>query len=352
VRVVLLALSVGNAMGQYLNLLEKSLAQEIELHLVVPSHYEGQSSASIIHKFQTSKEKGKALRRLLNPFAAYTVWKQIKNIKPDVIHLFNGEGYPWAPLLVSWIRAAGIPLVVTVHDPEPHPRGWVDAVNSILRRFVYKKAKFIHIHSEIFIPSIVNKGVSEEAIRIIPIGSFAELFTIYTEPQVIREKAVLFFGRLEYYKGIDILVESAKLLPNGFRVIIAGPGKLKKTTIDQINCNDIFELHNRFISNSEVSLLFRRSSVCVLPYRQVTQSAVPLISAAFSVPVVASNLGGFKEDVIRVNGLLITPESPNELAKAIVKAVNIVPLYPKELEFGVLALEFVKLYRDSLKSNI
>jgi len=87
----------------------------------------------------------------------------------------------------------------------------------------------------------------------------------------------------------------------------------------------------------------------VLPYRQVTQSSVPLIAAAFGVPVVASALGGFIDDVPRVNGLLVPPCDSRALAQGIAKAMGLVPSYPRELEFDELSHRFVEMYHDSLK---
>lgn len=68
-----------------------------------------------------------------------------------------------------------------------------------------------------------------------------------------------------------------------------------------------FEVHNRYVPDEEAALFFQRASVLVLPYRQATQSSLPLIGAAFGLAVVASAVGAFVEDVPRV-GYTSTPK--------------------------------------------
>ena len=89
---------------------------------------------------------------------------------------------------------------------------------------------------------------------------------------------------------------------------------------------DLFELHNRYLDDEEVAALFQRAAVCVLPYRQATQSSVPLISAAFGVPVVATAVGAFLDDVPRVNGILVRPDDAAALAQGIQDALGRYPV--------------------------
>ncbi|MEW6458170.1 MAG: glycosyltransferase family 4 protein [Bacillota bacterium] len=348
-KVALIAFSVRGAMGQYLEALVKPLSQQTKVHLFLPDHYVGDISRAILHRFLTGKTKTGALRRLLNPVLARRVWKELQAVKPDIIHLFNGEGYPWGLLFARWARKDGVPFVVTVHDPEPHSGNVFELLNACLRRVTLTCATRIHLHNDCFADSIVKQGVPPKKLYFIPHGSLAERFTRYFNGGTAREPVALFFGRLEAYKGLDVLVEAGLVLEGRLKVVIAGPGKLPGRLLKTIRCHSkVFELHNRYLSDEEVAWLFQRASVCVLPYRQVTQSSVPLIAAAFGVPVVASALGGFLEDVPRVNGLLVPPGDSRALAQGITKAMGLVPRYPKELEFEKLSRRFVKMYQDSL----
>jgi len=347
VRVVLLALTVRGAMGQYLDALAPHLAQRVELHLFVPEYYLGQAGSGIIHRFKTGGNRSQALLRLINPFSARALWERIRAVQPTLIHLFHGEGRPWAILLACWVHRERVPFFLTLHDPEVHPGSSWEWVNGKLRRFVVPRATSVHVHSGVFVEAAQRIGARH--VVVIPHGSIAERFTKHRRPDLSREPIALFFGRLEAYKGLDLLVEAGLELKGKLRVVIAGPGRVPSKVRKVIQrYPDWFELHNRFIPDEEVAELFQRASVLVLPYRQATQSALPLIAAAFGLPVVATAVGAFVEDVPRVGGVLVPPGDAFALAKGMLEAVGSKPVYPAELEMSALAPRFVEWYRGGL----
>ena len=346
-RVVLLALSVRGAMGHYLDALVPHLAKQVELHLFVPEHYSGRAGSAVIHHFKTGSNRSQALFRFINPFSARALWKRICAIQPTLIHLFNGEGYPWALMLARWFHRERIPLFLTLHDPEAHPGNLWEWANEKMRRFVVPLATSLHVHSKVFVEDAQRLGARH--VVIIPQGSVAERFTKYRRPDLLREPIALFFGRLEAYKGLDLLVEAGLKLEGKLRVVIAGPGSIPSKVRKVIQEHpDWFELRNYFIPDEEVAELFQRASVLVLPYRQATQSALPLIAAAFGLPVVATAVGAFVEDVPRVGGVLVPRGNPSALARAMLEAVGLTPVYPAELEMSALAPKFVEWYCDGL----
>jgi glycosyltransferase involved in cell wall biosynthesis len=282
----------------------------------------------------------------MNPFGALKVWQKILAVEPKVVHLFNGEGYPWAVLWSLLAEAHKVPFLVTVHDPEPHPKNLYETASARLRYWVLKRAAGVHVHGENLVPLLARYGVPKERVQVIPHGSLASRYTKHVRPGILKEPLVLFFGRMEYYKGLDYLVEAAFILRGQFRFAIAGPGRLPRRVARAIHANpDLFELYNRYLDDHEVAHLFQRSAVCVLPYRQATQSGVPLIAAGFGVPVVATHLGALAEDVPRVGGLTVPPNDSKILAAAIQQAISRPVNYPKELEFTVLSARFVQWYR-------
>lgn len=345
-RVALVALSVRGAMGQYLGALVPPLSEKVELHLFVPEHYTGEVGQAKVHTFRTGETKGKALLRLLDPRGARRLWEAISAVRPDALHLFNGEGYPWALYLAARAKRAGLPLLLTLHDPEPHPGNLWEWFNAKLRRFVIPKAASLHVHGHVFMELVRRLGAGH--VEVIPHGSLAPRYLRYARPGVRRERTVLFFGRIEPYKGLDLLLEAAPYLKGKVdRMVIAGPGCMGRRELRIIQQDPgFFELHNRFIPDEEVAFLFQRAAVLVLPYKQGTQSSLPLIAAGFGVPVVATQVGAFVEDVPRVGGILVSPGSSRALAEGILRvlAEGVVPVYPKELEFPLVAGRFAAWY--------
>ena len=343
-RVALIALSVRGAIGLYLEALSAELGRHCQLYLFVPKHFAADPlAADRIFRFVTGSTRTRALLQLTDPGAAIRVWKQIQAIRPAVVHVFNGEGYPWTLVWAFLAQREGVPLLVTVHDPEPNPGNIWEWVNSRLRTRVLQRAQSVHVHSKRFIEVVRVQGATH--VEVIPIGSLAPRFLRYRQPGIQREPIALFFGRIEAYKGLDILVEAATRLEGNIKVVIAGPGRFSRGLAKRIESHaGRFEVHNRFLQDWEVAHLFQRAAVCVLPYRQGSQSSVPMIAAAFGVPVVASAVGAFVEDVPAVGGLLVPKDDPEALASAIIQAFEMTPTYPKELEFDQIAPRFAQWY--------
>ena len=347
-RVALVALSVRGANGQHIEELASALSARVELTLFVPDHIQGDLRNVQTCRFRTGHHRLDALMRLTDPRLARREWQRILDAKPDVVHLFNGEGIPWSLLWARWASRAGVPLLITVHDPQPHPGDFWGTANAFLRRYVIPRAAIVHIFSSVFTRTVQAEGARKVAV--IPHGSLAPRFLRHREPGVTREPLALFFGRIEYYKGIEVLVEAGLRLRGRVRVAIAGPGRLSRSLLRTIlQYAEVFELHNRYLSDAEVARLFQRAAVCVLPYRQATQSSVPLIAAAFGVPVVATTVGAFIEDVPRVGGLLVPPGDSEALAEAIMAAMSVTPQYPSSLEYPSLSGQYVEMYLDAMK---
>jgi glycosyltransferase involved in cell wall biosynthesis len=344
-KIVFLALSVGGAMGDHIDAIAPPLSQLSDLHIFVPEHYSGRLGSAVLHKFKTGVSKKEAFYRLINPLCGFQVWKNISDLKPDLVYIHCGAAYPWAILGVQWAKYKKIPVLLSIHDPEPHPGSLWNTLASYLKIPTMLGATAIHLYSKCFIESVIRQGVTANRIYCIPHGSMAERFVRYKDFDLPRERVALFFGRLEPYKGLDLLLEAGLRLKGDIKIIIAGPGNVPPDISKQIQVNsDIFELHNRYLSEHEVAQLFQRASVCVLPYKQATQSSLPLIAAAFGVPVVATAVGGFVEDVKVVNGILVAPQDPYALVEGIKNAIGRVPTYPKNYEYESLAEKYIDCY--------
>jgi len=348
--VVTVALSVRGAMGQYAASLASALAKQVSVTLVVPQHFDvGHLQGKMgIMTFRTGATRIRAGLEFLNLWKGRELADSIRNLRPSAVHLLNSDGYPWAPILAQHL--ADVPFFVTVHDPVPHSGDLVGHVNqTVSRLFTLRHARGVHVHSEAFRCHIRKAGVADDRIYVIPLGTFAHYYLPYRDPAVSRERMALFFGRIQSYKGVDVLVQAGLLLrwdeTRKLRVAIAGAGKLPRRTYRVIKANpDLFELHNRYLSDREVAGFFQRAAVCVLPYLDATQSAIPSIAAAFGVPVVASSVGAFVEDVPYYGGLLVPPGEPKALAETMLMAVGCPVKNETCRTWDQLAASFISMY--------
>lgn len=151
----------------------------------------------------------------------------------------------------------------------------------------------------------------------------------YSEP-VVSPISFLFIGRLLKSKGIELLLNSAKILkqkyPNVIFNIIGMPDPSSNDMVDE---DKLKEFHNRNIINyighvNNVIPYFNKSSVFVLPsyYREGVPRTL-LEALAKGKPIITTDHVGCRETVINnENGILIKPESQIDLTNAIEKFIK------------------------------
>ncbi len=134
---------------------------------------------------------------------------------------------------------------------------------------------------------------------------------------------ILFVGALVPRKGIDLLIEAARILRDaklGFRLKIIGEGPLKPMIEDFIVKHHLAEqitLHG-WIGRKELGIWYRSADVSCVPSRDEPLATVVLESLVAGTPVVGANVGGIPFMIQSgINGLLVEPGKPEELASAL-----------------------------------
>src|SRR6185369_2482199 len=252
----------------------------------------------------------------INPLFWYRLIKTLRAIQADVFHLT--VPHEWNPIIGLLVRMMRKPLIFTMHDPEHH-RG-TPLYMQVSDNFTARIADAIVVLSKLGREQLLKKGFPRDRLNYIPLG--VPTFLMNGDAKSMdREKVILFFGRIEPYKGLEILLRAFTQIVDDlaeWKLVIAGNGDLSScsTYLDHPQ----IEVINRFIDDNEVAGLMQRASLVALPYIEATQSAVIPIAYAFARPVIVSDVGSLKEVVIHEKtGLLIPPNNINELAEAIRK---------------------------------
>src|SRR5947207_877601 len=123
----------------------------------------------------------------------------------------------------------------------------------------------------------------------------------------------LFFGHIRPFKGLDIALEAWKQVANA-TLLVAGESWWG-TAAPAVQPNVRFDL--RFIPDSEIATYFAAADVVLAPYRSEAQSGVALTAFHFARPVIATAVGGLPDIIDGRNGILVPPENPASLAKAV-----------------------------------
>jgi len=129
----------------------------------------------------------------------------------------------------------------------------------------------------------------------------------------------LFFGHVRPFKGLDIALRAWSSVTSDVLLVVAGEAWWERESeyreLAKSLTNVKFDF--RFIPDSEIATYFAAADVVLAPYRIEAQSGVALTAFHFSRPVIATTVGGLPEIIDGRNGILIPPEDPAALAKAI-----------------------------------
>ena len=241
----------------------------------------------------------------INPFNWFKVGNQIKKMQPDLVVVrywlpFMG---PCLGTILRRIKKNKITHVVCIadniipHEPKPgdqlFTRYFVKPVDSFIT--MSEKVKedllvFAPNKPTVFIPHPLYDNFGEKISKDLA----RKHLNIETDAKII-----LFFGFIRKYKGLDILLDSIKILQQSnptLKLLIAGEfyddEKSYKEQIDKLGIEQQLILRTNFINDNEVKYYLCASDVIVQPYRSATQSGVTPLAYHFEIPMIVTNVGG------------------------------------------------------------
>lgn len=266
------------------------------------------------------------IRRMLKlieyPFDLFRVSLLLRRQHTTLVHM---QTVNWIDIVfIVLLKMLGIRIVYTVHNVNPL-HGKMKKHHRFLFRVSYDMCDHIIIHTQSGKAELGTLfGTNPEKVSVIPHGDYKFFINNETpNPKEAKEAigissetpTLLFFGAIRANKGLDLALMAMSALREAepkAKLIIAGEKCENYSTyrelIRQNGLSGNISEHLRYIANEEVARFFSAADVVVLPYREITQSGVLQIAYAFSKPVVAFALDGFKESIGHgENGLLAPP---------------------------------------------
>ncbi|HEY4216040.1 MAG TPA: glycosyltransferase family 4 protein [Gemmatimonadaceae bacterium] len=271
----------------------------------------------------------------IKTFPSDTRWQRVAYVAVTLARLFwfrphivHCQEYPeWPDFWVVCVASLFFPIVLTVHDPLPHAGRDSEYARSrattIRKLRLRARAVFVNgVHCRDTFA--VLPGMEE-----MPIVTTRHGVLLVPAPEQRRQprpRSILFFGRMEEYKGIEILLDAMEQLAASgieFSLVFAGRGPELQRLGARIAALPMISVEERFLSPDDAIAEFQSASVVVLPYLDATQSGVAAAAFANGRPVVATQVGGLSEIVVDgVNGLLIEPGSSAALADALTRLLS------------------------------
>ncbi len=313
--------------SHYTGLLVKALKERAEVRTVT---YSMQYPKLLFKKEQRDYsndsfkvEDAEFLINTANPFNIIKTAIGINKGRPDLVIIEWWHPYfaPCYRILCTFIKS---PVLFICHNVFPHERFVLDR---FLTRMTLKKGDFFILHSETEVREL--KTILPEARYRVNMHPTYSAFSLReVRPRQGKEKRLLFFGLVRPYKGLGILLEALRDLPEVY-LTVAGDfgGTLSEyeEQIESLKNGDRVELVDGYIPDKDVQGYFENCDAVVLPYLSATQSGIAQVAFGFKKPVIATSVGGLPEVVQEgYTGTIAKPGDPGDLKVAIERFYSLV----------------------------
>ncbi len=250
----------------------------------------------------------------------------LRRLNPDVLNVHEAT-QTYLPFCLRWGSKA--PLVLTVHDVTTHPGedSQEPPRRAHVRRFLRRRASAVILHGEWLRKCYIEASRFDDGrVVSIPHGCYT-VFKHGIDTSVTEVgRTVLFFGRINRYKGLGNLLQAARMVApqvTEFRLVIAGRGGDLDNYREEIASSAYCTLHEGYLSNRDVARLFQQASVVVLPYIEGSQSGIVRIAYVFGKPVIVTDVGSIPEAVRDgVTGRVVQSDDLAALADAMIEVLT------------------------------
>ncbi|MBU2597886.1 MAG: glycosyltransferase [Actinobacteria bacterium] len=258
------------------------------------------------------------------------IYKAKEDFNPDIIH----AQHLWISSYCA--KKTGIPFCTTCHGTDligfrkgkRYRNMTIDAV---------KSASFIIAISNQVKKDILNLfDISDKKIKVISNGFNSDIFRIkeIDRQKLLNElglplevgKVICFVGKLTHFKGVDVLIKAAsiyeKVLDNVITLIV-GYGELYDELVNLANEMGLKRFY--FLGHHDqnvVSKIYNLADLAVVPSRGEAFGLVAIEALACGTPVIGTINGGPQDFLNEEVGALVKQDSPEDLAKKIIKEIK------------------------------
>jgi glycosyltransferase involved in cell wall biosynthesis len=278
--------------------------------------------------------------RVLSPYLKNINYARKTDSRLFHIQWFNRISWIDKLFLVHIYKFFNKKVIYTAHNVNTLARNGKDNFwNRFTLKYFYRSVDHIIVHTKKSKKELMNDfRVKEEKISVIKFG-----LNIFTPQKGISKsvalkklnlppdkKIILFFGAINVYKGLENLIYAFQLLLDSkkdYHLVIAGESRDNKyfseirSLINEKIPPEFVSVFFEYIPDEDIELFFNAADCLVLPYKSISQSGVHFLSYSFGLPVIATDVGSFKEEDIIENktGFVCKPDDPEDLAEAIIR---------------------------------
>lgn len=236
----------------------------------------------------------------------------------------------WSPLVMPVLKQEGVKYAVIIHDANRHPGDHRSLVNGWMKRTMSMADHIITLSDHV--AQQIRESNPDLASRIIPLfhpNLTSQTSTTPNPPALDEPFRILFLGRIMKYKGLPLLIDAVeKLMEQGHKIQLGvfGEGDLGASAkrLKEIGA----EVQNKWLNHDEIADVLGRYHAVALSHLEASQSGVLALAHGVNLPVVATPVGGLKEQIEHTtNGLLASEVNAAALSAALRELIENPDLY-------------------------
>lgn len=235
--------------------------------------------------------------------------------RPDYIHFdwietYYSRRYAWLTMIsIPWFffqlfvakKIFGARIVCTLHNLTPHNAKDPALHQRVYYRFLHR-CNWIRVFDNTTISSASELfGVPAERFKSCPEGDFTTLY-----PDTIQKKealdylniptdirAVLFFGTISRYKGIETLITAFNRMADSKKLLLIAGRAADQVYLQELKsaAGDRVIFHPQFIQLDAVQYYMRAADFVILPFHSIENSGSVILAMGFKKLVVAPAKG-------------------------------------------------------------
>lgn len=262
--------------------------------------------------------------------------KDVTAGKYDIVHAFTPMIPRYPVKIVDACKNTSF-FLGPVNGGVPFPKGFAEVAKKEYDFYnpLRKLCRFIPGYEKTYLKAekvwVGSQYTLKNLTELFPQGNFELLSENAVEAktlEIARPPAndrcrLLFVGRLEPFKCVDLLLQALALVKEKYPLTIVGDGsergKLEKLT-ESLGLQDRVTFKGWVAPNDVTSLYFEADLFCFPSVRDFG-GAVVLEAMAAGLPVIAVNYGGVAEYATDACAVLIEPESPETVIKGFAKTI-------------------------------
>lgn len=258
---------------------------------------------------------------VLKTFDIFTLASIIWRIRKEKFDILYFESLHVWNILIALALPRKIHTYQVIHEVIPHEGDKQIKGVDFMNKIICKTIDTIVLRNRKYVADMIKQyRISPSRVKYLELW---RRYPDYTEP--VHNGHILFFGRINPYKGANNLLEIANLCPEIQFDIIGRIDPQMTHIVQELEKKKNVHIQKGYVSDDEMKKAFINCDWAIVPYNSASQSGIIIDSYKFSRPVIAFNVGAIQEQIDNEKSGYLIAEGDNRAFAAKIKEVMALP---------------------------